>query len=239
MTTVLVIGLLVFAAGWFLYSNEKLTRRLRSKFKREKNDLADKFGNLSTDYDDALVQAEKQQEQFVAAVAEAKAELKINQGKYDDLIRSVDKWNVIAQKEAEEGNRDNVEQAIKQKRRCEEQAKILADLLEDGVVHIEKLHSQLDSQRNQIEDAEFNAAIVKARQASLDVRKRMNATESLFNEGSLKSLKSLAEELSREEAKMDAVDELSGTPVQDLERKHMHDSSVDDEVEALLSKVKK
>lgn len=232
-----VAGLAFIFLLFAVATNTKFRRRLKSFWFRKTDEAADNFGDVITDTKDVLKTAHVEVEDFENRVAKVMAEIKIAAKTHADRVADADKWGRIAKAMLEKGDEANAKLAIKNKQAAEKQALGIKTQTDINVATVEKLKAQLANRKDVIETAESDLIVQEARYAAVKMRDEMLQASDSFG-GTFTDLNAAKNHIDREEARLDAKDELRGTSAAELEQLYSINTDVDAELEALRSSLK-
>lgn len=234
MTTITVIVIVVLILGVLLWA-------LFPSFKYRLRDVKDYVGDTLSDpvkdhghrIDDAKKKVHATREQVVEAIA-ANKQLKV---KAESANRDVAKYARLAANAAGAGDKEAVTKFVAEKQRAVAREKVYLTQIDANDHVISSVKEQIDERNEQIENAASNKEILEAQLLGTKLRQDMTKTRSGLQDDDLGDLGILQAHVDAESARADAYEEVYGKSDDDLEEKYSAEgSTVDDEVELLLSK---
>lgn len=213
-----------------------LFRSIRNFFREKKDQAAEAIGDPVRDAKYDIEDSKKQIADFERKVAQLMASNNGIKRRLDAAKDEVKKWGDLARRAAEAGNKDDVTQAITNKKAAETKATGFKREIAANEKIITSLRNQLSAARMKIAKAESNQTQLAARLEGAKVRKELTEAASGFGGGPLAALDDLEQAVDAAECEADAYADLHDDG-EDLEDKYStDDADVDAEVEKLMAK---
>lgn len=214
-----------------------LLRAIGSWFRKQRDEAADVITDKVAEGKFAIEDAKKEARQFEKKIAELMAANKLAMRHRDNAQEEVDKFLGIAKMAADQGNEEDARKALKEKKNAEASYNTSDQEVQRNEKLVTQLRDRLEKVRSKIARAESNQAQLAARMEGAKVRKALvSAAGDFGGGGALSRLDDLQEAVDKAECEAEAYEELTVDNT-DLEEKYSTaDSSVDDELAALMGK---
>ncbi len=220
--------------------------RLFTVIKANLNALLEKFEDPEKVAEQALREMNELYRESKNSLANALAELKRLEKKYNEAVALVNKWQERAMQAVQAGKEDLARQALLKKKQYEETARHYAANIEKQKAVIEKLKQGLKELEMKIEEAKTKKEIIVARQKTAEAQLKLKEDLARLNDKSVfEMMDKMEEKVNKLEAKAEAADEmialeeeLNGSNI-DKEFEKLNTLSVDDELAALKAQVSK
>jgi len=213
---------------------------LKNMFRRADKAAAEAMANPVGDAEIAIEDAEREIGTITKAIASYMAEKKKIEREMPKYSADIKKCQKAAEDSLAAGREDLAKEALLRKNESKtmvDDSKKRLTIMEKDVT---KMRSKLEKYKKQVRDAKVSHKKLAATASMNDARSKLSDASSKFDSksNSFSALSKLEDQVKTQEAEMDAMDELTSDPMDELED-IMQDSSVDSELEALKAKVGK
>jgi len=214
----------------------KILKALFSRARGADRKAAEALTDHKVEAENAIEDSKKQVESFRANTRDALASNKLLQKQLDEAESDTKKWLGIATKAAQADSEDDARSALTKKNSAEKKVKSLSSQIDQNNLVIRKCRDQIEAIENKIEAAESNVDTLAARQESAKLQQSLSG--GIGDTSALDKLDDFEDVVEKEEAKAEAAAEMNTSSGDKLEDKYATDSSVDDELAALMNKGK-
>ncbi len=216
-----------------------LWQAIKNVIRGKSSQLAEKISDPIRDGKLAIEDSKKQIAVFTGKIAKLTAQTKLQIRKRDELLAEVNKYQSIAVRAAEMGNRDDARQAIEMRLSAENRFNRLNIEIEQNTQVLKNLRQGLGAARAKVANAQSNIVSLEARREGARIRTELAKASMDFSAGSspLAALDNLEKAVLTEEANAEAWEELAqiSHPAKALEEKYSGGSlSVEVELEKLM-----
>lgn len=215
--------LLVVGAGvgaYMYFRSHKLAKRLKHKFGKAEDSLADKVGNVIDDREIKIKEGKETYEEITDALVEVMTNIEVEGERVEKFLNKAEKFTKIAKNAKNDGNLEAAKEALSTATVAEESAKAFKRTLENLEKQAQKLNEKRDRLNNSLENAEANTAIFEARYSAAELERKMLTSDAF---GGVDNLN------------FDDDDEV----LRKLEAKNRARASLDSEPESALSEYEK
>jgi len=219
-------------------------------FKRISDILSANLNDLTEGFEDPekmLRQAIREMEESIASATQETAKALANEKVLSKELKNNQtqgqKWQSRAEQAVESGDDDLAKKALKRKNEHDKLVTALEDQMDSAQGATQSLRRQLEGMKAKLSEAKRNLATLSARQRAADFRKKMQTVGSEFqsdlDENAFAKFDRLKSRVEQAEAEAEAMAELSGKPVTDLDLEEEFASDESAEVDAQLAEMKK
>lgn len=187
------------------------------------NELLEKFEDPEKIIDQCIIDAKKEYKEMLVETSKVKGNLAIEKKKLDELKKSSDSWNEIAEKamlaDNEEDARKALQKAAEDTKRLTTQIEIV-EKCEDATA---KATQALNSFSDQINVMEVKKGELKSKAIAARSQEKANSLKSRNIAGSLNTFNDMAEKIDANVARQEALAELTGAEAEadaDLKAKY-------------------
>ena len=207
------------------------------------NEMAEGFENP----EQMLKQAIREMEDSIALATKETAKALANEKmlrkelKHNESLAET--WLERAQKSVESGDDDLAKKALKRKQEHDRLAAALTDQLQVAQDAAQSLRRQLEAMKAKLAEARRNLATLSARQRAAHFRKKMATVGAElapeFDDEAFAKFDRLRDRVEQAEAEAEAMAELRGTPLAESEVEEVFQEDDEEEIEAMIAKMKK
>ena len=233
--TIVVLLLLV------CFSKHRLAVRIRGVARRKSEDVTDNIGLGKDEHSERIRDAKSSLVDFKRQIAQFTASNKKLERDHESEVANAEKFARLVDAAVEAGNEENVGKCLTLQEAAENKAISISLQLKKSLKQLEALQKQSNERGDEIEGYESNAALLAAKEASLNMRTNMaNASTAFGGKGSLGDLGAYEAKLQEEEDVLDAMDGMDNSTADDMEALYGDGGSVElsDKVKALMDKAK-
>ncbi len=177
----------------------------------------------------------------IKASADAMSNSNRLEADYNKHVAQAEDWKKKAQKALAAGNEELAKKALVKKAECDQQAASLKASVEQGAIARDKLKSQVEKLKRQIQDSERKSSTLIARKNAASAQKKMAQVVSGIStdDNAFASLSRFEENVQKEEAAAKAYEDMSTDGDSDLEAEFaaLDTSSADDELAKLKAEI--
>lgn len=184
---------------------------LSNWFRSKNAEAAEALSDPVRDGKLAIVDSEKQIEEFASKIATMIAETKVLERQASESAVSVGKYQAVAEAALRSGNETDARDALSLKQKAEQQAQTIHAQIAANKELVQKLRDQLSNARLKVAKARSNITQLQARSSAAKIRTELAKAASEFSSkgGGLAALDDLEKSVNRQESEAEAYEELS------------------------------
>jgi phage shock protein A len=214
----------------------KLFKAIFSRLRGADRDAAKSITDTKVEAENAIEDSAKSVLKFKVTTRDALASNKLLIKQKEEADSDVAKFLGFATKAANAGDEANAKKALTKKASAEKKARSLGIQIDSNEVVIRKCRDQIEAIENKLDSARSNVDSLVARDQSAKLQQSL--TDGFDGDSALSKLDDLEDAVEAQEAKAEAGAEMAETSGSQLEDLYGADTSVDDELAALMNKGK-
>lgn len=222
-----------------------LLTTIKNIFIAKKNDLNEALKDPERDGKLAIERSKQYITDFENKIATVMANSKILEREYKDFLNEIKTLENVATKALKANNEDDARNALEKKAQIKKNADALKKQIDANEKQIETTRENLNRARAKVKSAEVNHNLLVVRNQGADIRKKLAQAQSEFGNDSnnpLAALDDLENAVNAAECEAEVYEELateSNTTENLIDKYNVSDTSIDDELEKLKSKINK